>query len=154
LDDAVADSDHDAMVAAAREHYVDDCESLHGITVIPAVRSAILEGTPVAVSEIRRLSLNRDTSSPAVARRQSLAPLKSSPSPVIPMQRGLVHAIFEFKMVHCHTFLQLHEDANSWALQNVVPIFLLRRKGYVDCLLQRARIGTTAHCALARRYGC
>ena len=94
MDDDVADSDHEAMVAAAREHYVDDCENEHGITVIPAVRSAILEGTPVAVSEIRRLSLNRDTSSPAVVRRQSLAPLKSSPSLVIPIQRGSVHASF------------------------------------------------------------
>lgn len=134
MDDAAADSDHEAMVAAAREHYVDDCENEHGITVIPAVRSAILEGTPVAVSEIRRLSLNRDTSSPDVARRRSLAPLKSSPSPAIPMQRGSAPAVFCFKRVYCHTFLQLHEDANRWALQNMVPIFLLRRKGYVDCL--------------------
>ncbi len=88
MDDGAADSDHEAMVIAAREHYVDDCENEHGIPVIPAVRSAILEGTPVAVSEVRRLSLTRDNSSAASPYHQSPMPLKSSPQSVIPSRRG------------------------------------------------------------------
>lgn len=82
------DSDHEAMVVAAREHYVDDCENEHGIPVIPAVRSAILEGTPVAVSEVRRLSLNCDNAFLATLYHQSPMPLKPPPQSVIPSRRG------------------------------------------------------------------
>ena len=73
----------EAMVAAAREHYVDECENDHGIPVSPVVRSAILEGTPVAVGDVRRLS---ESVSPAPASRRSPPPI--IPPLTIPSRRG------------------------------------------------------------------
>ena len=88
-DHDATDSDQEAMVTAAREHYVDDCEKEHGIVVAPVVRSAILEGTPVAVSEVRRLSLgSRDQASLAAPRHKSPPRSKIATSTIIPRRRG------------------------------------------------------------------
>jgi hypothetical protein len=43
------------MISAAREHHVDDCEKEHGTALSPVIRNAILEGTPVAASDMRLL---------------------------------------------------------------------------------------------------
>ncbi len=135
-DDAVADEDHEAMVTAAREHYVDDCENEHGIPVIPAVRSAILDGTPVAVSDVRRLSLNQDSSPPAVLLRKAPSPLISSSNSFIPSRRGSERVCI-IRAPMPHTNLQLHEDADGWALQDVDPIFLHRRTRHFGGIYQR-----------------
>ena len=134
-DDAVADEDHEAMVTAAREHYVDDCENEHGIPVIPAVRSAILDGTPVAVSDVRRLSLNQDSSPPAVLLRKAPSPLISSSNFFFPSRRGSERVCI-IRAPMPHTNLQLHEDADGWALQDVDPIFLHRRTRHVGGIYQ------------------
>ncbi len=84
----MADSDHEAMVTAAREHYVDDCVNEHGICIAPVVREAILVGTPVAVGEVRRLSLSNDLSSSAAPSRPSPPSLKFVTPTVIPKRRG------------------------------------------------------------------
>jgi hypothetical protein len=135
-DDAVADEDHEAMVTAAREHYVDDCENEHGIPLIPAVRSAILDGTPVAVSDVRRLSLNQDSSPPAVLLRKAPSPSISSSNSFIPSRRGSERVCI-IRAPMPHTNLQLHEDADGWALQDVDPIFLHRRTRHFGCIYQR-----------------
>ena len=89
LDQDAADSDHDAMVTAAREHYVDDCENEHGIVIAPVVRNAILEGNPVPVCEVRRLSLgSKDHAASAAPRRKSPPPLKTVNPAIIPRRRG------------------------------------------------------------------
>ncbi len=92
MDDLVADSDHEAMVAAAREHYVDDCENELGISVTPVVRNAILEGTPVAVSEVKRLSLGGDRADATGPVRLSPLPSRAPLQSNIPRRRGFARA--------------------------------------------------------------
>jgi hypothetical protein len=92
LDDLVADSDHEAMVAAAREHYVDHCENELGIPVTPKVRNAILEGTPVAVSEVIRLSVGEGRAEPSGSLGHSPPPSAKLLQSNIPRRRGFEHA--------------------------------------------------------------
>jgi hypothetical protein len=90
------------MVAAAREHYVDDCEKEHGIYVAPVVRNAILDGTPVAVSEVRRLSLEpRDQAFSAASRRKSPPLLKMATPNIIPRRRGYNLITFDRHVCAC-----------------------------------------------------
>lgn len=106
MDHLVADSDYEAMVAAAREHYVDDCENELGISVTSVVRNAILEGTPVAVSEVKRLSLGGDRADATGPVRLSPRPSRATLQSNIPRRRGF-GVLLSSARVHSHIHFSL-----------------------------------------------